>query len=148
MASTTSLGITRCCVVPDTSTIGDSPLTVTVSVTEPTFISTLIVAVNEPASSTPSRLTVLNPESENVTSYTPGRRSMMRYWPLPSVTTERVFSISAGLDTSTLTPGSTAPEESLTTPVTEPDRPWADAVDNRPTTATANNAAVRNARMQ
>src|SRR6185503_19620037 len=41
----------------------------------------------------------------------------MRYWPLPSVTTERAFSISAGLLASTVTPGSTAPDGSLTTPV-------------------------------
>src|SRR6476660_635495 len=40
----------------------------------------------------------------------------MRYWPEPSVTTERVFSISAGLAASTVTPGRTPPEESLTTP--------------------------------
>jgi hypothetical protein len=38
----------------------------------------------------------------------------MRYWPLPSVTTDRTFSISAGLDASTVTPGSTAPDASLT----------------------------------
>ena len=41
----------------------------------------------------------------------------MRYWPLPSVTAVRIFSISSGLDASTVTPGSTAPDESLTTPV-------------------------------
>ena len=40
----------------------------------------------------------------------------MRYWPDPSVTADRTFSISAGLDASTVTPGSTAPEVSLTTP--------------------------------
>src|SRR6185436_9789720 len=38
------------------------------------------------------------------------------YWPVSSVTTERTFSISAGLDASTVTPGSTAPDASLTTP--------------------------------
>jgi hypothetical protein len=32
------------------------------------------------------------------------------------VTTERVFSMSAGLDASTVTPGNTAAEESLTVP--------------------------------
>ena len=47
----------------------------------------------------------------------PGRRSTIRYWPVPSVTTERTFSISAGLAASTVTPGSTAPDASLTTPV-------------------------------
>src|SRR3954453_12792501 len=44
----------------------------------------------------------------------------MRYCPCPSVTTERTFSISAGLDASTVTPGSTAPEESLTRPAMAP----------------------------
>src|ERR1051325_5737457 len=42
---------------------------------------------------------------------------MIRYWPLPSVTAERVFSMSAGLDASTVTPGRIAPEASLTVPV-------------------------------
>ena len=41
------------------------------------------------------------------------------YWPVPSVTTVRVFSRSAGLDASTVTPGSTAPDASLTTPAIE-----------------------------
>src|SRR5580765_2371926 len=46
----------------------------------------------------------------------PGRRSTRRYAPLPSVTTDRVFSMRAGLAASTVTPGSTAPDESLTLP--------------------------------
>ena len=50
------------------STIGVSPVTVIVSASVPTFMSALIDAVNEPVSSTPSRFTVLNPVSENVTS--------------------------------------------------------------------------------
>src|SRR2546421_11664891 len=41
----------------------------------------------------------------------------MRYWPVASVTTDRTFSISAGLAASTFTPGRTPPELSLTTPV-------------------------------
>src|SRR5438046_908916 len=41
----------------------------------------------------------------------------MRYWPVPSVTTERTFSISTGLAASTVTPGRIAPDASLTTPV-------------------------------
>ena len=44
---------------------------------------------------------------------------MTLYWPVPSVTTVRVFSRSAGLDASTVTPGSTAPDASLTTPAIE-----------------------------
>ena len=108
--------ITRCFAELWTSTTGDSPATVTVSWTEPTFISTLTDAANNPLNSTPPRLTVLKPVTENVTWYTPGRRSAIRYWPAPSVTTDRLFSISVGLAASTVTPGSTAPEESRTTP--------------------------------
>ena len=50
-----------------TSTTGDSPVTVTVSSSAPTFISAATVSVTEPASSMPSRLTVLNPGSVKVT---------------------------------------------------------------------------------
>src|SRR4029453_1591449 len=50
----------------------------------------------------------------------PVGRLTMRYWPLPSVTTVRVFSINAGLEASTVAPGSTAPELSFTTPVIVP----------------------------
>src|SRR3954453_18119673 len=42
---------------------------------------------------------------------------MIWYCPDESVTVDRDFSISAGLDASTRTPGSTAPELSFTTPV-------------------------------
>jgi hypothetical protein len=48
----------------------------------------------------------------------PGRRFSIAYWPVPSVTAIRTFSISAGLAASTVTPGRTAPEASLTTPLT------------------------------
>src|SRR6187402_3682945 len=40
----------------------------------------------------------------------------MLYWPLPSVVTERTFSINTELAASTVTPGSTAPDASLTIP--------------------------------
>ncbi len=43
----------------------------------------------------------------------------MRYVPASSLTTVRTFSISTGLDASTVTPGSTPPDESLTTPAIE-----------------------------
>src|SRR5262249_32076240 len=69
------------------------------------------------ASSRPSRLNVLKPGSVNVTEYVPGRSSVIRYSPFSSVIVERTFSISAGLAASTVTPGSTAPDVSLTTPV-------------------------------
>jgi len=48
-----------------------------------------------------------------------GRRLMILYWPDPSLTTERTFSINAGLAASTVTPGSTPPDASLTTPAIE-----------------------------
>src|SRR5207249_4975965 len=59
----------------------------------------------------------------------PGRRSMILYWPSPSVTTLRVFSINAGLDASTVTPGSTAPDASLTMPAMEVGVCWAHDTD-------------------
>ena len=49
----------------------------------------------------------------------------MRYWPLPSVVAVRTFSMSAGLDASTVTPGSTAPDVSRTVPVMDA---WAKAL--------------------
>src|SRR5687767_4868631 len=50
---------------------------------------------------------------------------MIRYCPLPSVTTVRTFSINTGLVTSTVTPGSTAPDASRTTPAIDA---WAWAI--------------------
>ena len=41
----------------------------------------------------------------------------MRYCPVPSVTTDRTFSVKAELEASTDTPGSTAPDASFTVPV-------------------------------
>ena len=49
------------------STIGVSPVTVIVSARLPTRSSALTLAVNDPVSSMPSRLTVLKPVSANVT---------------------------------------------------------------------------------
>ena len=57
-----------CCVrALCTSTIGDSPVTVIVSSSAPTFRSAFTVATKLPDSSMPSRLTVVKPGSENVT---------------------------------------------------------------------------------
>src|SRR5689334_18497251 len=98
------------------STTGVSPVTVIVSETLPTFMSALMLTTPLPATSTSSRLTVEKPVSVNVTVYLPGSRSGMRYWPLASVTAVLVFSSSTELAASTVTPGSTPPDESLTTP--------------------------------
>src|SRR5712691_1206072 len=46
----------------------------------------------------------------------PGLRSAILYTPWASVTALRTFSINAGLDASTVTPGSTPPDTSLTVP--------------------------------
>src|SRR2546425_11947165 len=51
-----------------------------------------------------------------MTVYVPGRRSIILYCTSASVTTLRTFSMSAGLLASTITPGSTAPDVSRTTP--------------------------------
>src|SRR6266850_3490387 len=99
-----------------TSTRGDAPDTVTDSSNAPTFKSALTCAVKFVVNSMPSCLKVVNPGSVKVTEYVPGSRFTILYWPLPSVTAERVFSISAGLDASTVTPGRTPPDVSLTTP--------------------------------
>ena len=62
-----SLVSTVCRCALCTSTIGDSPVTVMVSSSAPTRRSAFTVAMNDPVSSMPSRLTVLKPGSVNVT---------------------------------------------------------------------------------
>ena len=52
-----------------TSTIGDSPVTTTVSCTAPIFSSALMLATNVPSSWMSSRRTVENPGRENVKLY-------------------------------------------------------------------------------
>src|SRR5580765_5189429 len=99
--------------------MGLSPETVMVSSRPPTFSSAFNVPTKSPCNSNPSRLTGLKPVSVNVTVYVPGLRSRMRYCPVPSVIDDRTFSISTELDASTVTPGRTAPDTSLTVPVIE-----------------------------
>src|SRR4029450_4838292 len=70
----------------------------------------------------------------------PGRRSMIRYCPEPSVTAVRDLSISAGLEASTVTPGNTAPDASRTVPVREA---CANTVAGRKETASAITHFVR-----
>ena len=59
------------------STSGVSPVTVIVSSTAPTCMSAFTVAVKPAVSTIPSRRKPVNPGSENVTVYVPGRRSTM-----------------------------------------------------------------------
>jgi hypothetical protein len=96
--------------------MGVSPLTVIVSATPPTVRLPSICAVKFPESSTPSRLMTLKPGRVKDTAYVPDGRLTILYRPLPSETAVRTFSISAGLDTSTVTPGRAAPDESWTVP--------------------------------
>ena len=67
MESSNRCGITCCDVADCTSTTGDPPVTVSVSVRSPTRISPLICAVKFAGRSIPSRLTVANPGSVNDT---------------------------------------------------------------------------------
>src|SRR6266850_1892246 len=60
-ASSRSRDRTCCCVALFTSTIGDAPVTVTVSSIAPTFRSAFTVAVKPAGSSMPARLTTLKP---------------------------------------------------------------------------------------
>src|SRR5207237_2146903 len=122
-----------------TSTTGDAPVTVTVSCTAPTLRSNGIVSVTEPVTSMPSRRIVANPGSDTVIEYVPGRRSTMRYRPALSVTADRTFTMSTGLDASTVTPGRTAPDVSFTVPVIVA---WANAAAGA-TTVHANTTAIR-----
>ena len=73
IASRTSRVITVRCAMPCMSTTGDSATTVTVSAMAPTRISALMAAVKSEVTSMPSRFTLLNPGSEKLTVYTPGR---------------------------------------------------------------------------
>src|SRR5665213_426549 len=103
------------------STSGARLVTSTVSSTAPTLRSALTVAANDPARAMPSRFSVLKPEREKVTVDTPPRNCSILNCPAPSVTTVRVFSIKAGLEASTVTPGMTAPDVSRTIPAIDAD---------------------------
>src|SRR5215471_1573593 len=65
--------------------------------------------------------------------------------PEPSLTALCVFSIRTGLDASTVTPGSTAPDTSLTTPLMEA---WANAAAGVRTNANKTSHRTLNARMK
>src|SRR5687768_5337824 len=89
-----------------TSTSGDSPETVIVSATAAADNSALIGAVNDARSTTQSTRTVCNPGNPHVNVLVPGRRSTTRYCPRASVTLDWTPPMSAGLEISTVTPGS------------------------------------------
>src|SRR3954468_21628489 len=122
-----------------TSTSGDSPVTTTVSWRAPTLSSALIVATKVPASVMSSRRTVLKPGSEKVRLYVPPRSWLIRYWPSASVVAVRTRSIRSGLAASTVTPGSTPPDASLTTPVLVA---WARATEGASTSNPTNTTQI------
>jgi hypothetical protein len=92
------------------------PCTTTCSCTRPTGSVAFTVAVNDVLSASRSRRTVWNPVSSKVTVYSPGRRSTTWYRPSADVTAVLTRSMSAGLEICTVTPGSAAPESSVTAP--------------------------------
>ncbi len=138
-ASSTSRERTCAFMFDWTSTTGEAPDTVTASSMAPTDMLALTVAVKFEGRSRPSRLNVWKPLSVKVTVYVPGRRSTILYCPWLSLTTERVFSMRAGLAASTVTPGRTAPELSFTTPAIAL---WACATPGSPTSAASANSAA------
>src|SRR5262245_9711840 len=119
-ASSTSREATICLRTFWVSTIGDAPLTVMVSSRAPTRMSAFTVAVKPDVSSTPSFLTVLKPGRLKVTIYVPGGRSTMLKRPSPSVVDVLTRSMRTELLASTMTPGRTAPDVSLTIPAMPP----------------------------
>src|SRR5258708_23614774 len=127
-----------------TSTTGEALTTVTVSSRAPTVISIGMVRVSVPVRTRPSRLMVAKPGNDTVIVYVPGRRSTMRYKPALSVTALRTFSMSTSLDASTVTPGRTAPDVSLTVPVIAP---WANTTVGAKIVHTNTTAIVTRARM-
>jgi hypothetical protein len=72
--------------------------------------------VGEIAALARDRVHVERVEDIDANDGSPGGRLTILYWPVESVMTVWTFSISAGLVASTVTPGKTAPDASLTTP--------------------------------
>ncbi len=115
--------------LPDRVSItGALPTTVTSSCCVPIGNFAFTLAVKPVLSAMRSWRTVLNPSSVKVTVYSPGRRSTTWYRPSTAVVVTFSRSISAGLVTATVTPGSVLPESSTTTPTMPPaDCAWESA---------------------
>src|SRR5262245_18221802 len=110
------------------SIIGDSPLTVIVSATVPTFSVMLRSMVVATDTSRPSSLYVLKPDSEVTSVYNPGASCPKRYSPFSFVTVVTGPDGSAGEVSVIVTPGNTAFDASLIDPIMLPVRIWACAV--------------------
>ena len=115
MASISARDKTSGCATFSTSTVASKASTVTVSPTEPTFISAS-TGTDTFAGTVTCCLTVLNPSRLKVITYRPGRTSTIVYRPDSLVVTMRDPSISASLAASTFTLGMTAPLLSFTIP--------------------------------
>ena len=109
-----------------TSITGLAPETVTVSSIDPTVIVPSTFAVKSETSSIPSRTNVLNPGNVNVTAIGASPQRLDRVQ-TRSVSDRGAHALrsSAGLATSTVTPGSTPPVSSVTLPAMAP--VWASA---------------------
>ena len=104
----------------DTLRVSRSPTSVTIPSVVPSCMAALTVAVKELVTSTSFTVTVLNSWIANVTTYVPDGNPTILYAPSGSVTTVRAFSMSTGLEASTLTPASPSPAGPLTTPAIAP----------------------------
>src|SRR6185369_13091587 len=92
------------------------------------------------------RSTVSNPSRAAATRYAPTATGSLRYEPSACVT-RSVAAFVASLTILTDAPGSTPPDESLTTPEMKPELPWArpgEDVRRRRAAATTNERSERN----
>src|SRR6185295_14188063 len=102
-----------------TSTVGDEPLTVTVSCSDASFISASTVIVWRTGTTMPSRIIGAKPASSNLSVYVPELTAGKRYKPLALVVAVGL-PMTAGPDSVTVTPGSTPPWSSVTFPTSSP----------------------------
>src|SRR5579862_7126777 len=106
-------------VVDVVSSTGAAALTTISALTAAGFIVTSSDVSFPSEMTTPRRTSGAIPSSRKLTTYSPGGRMAKRYVPSRSASAVRVPCI-AGLFTSTLTPGSEAPDESVIFPVRLP----------------------------
>ena len=101
-----------------TSTIGDSAVTVTFSLTLASCIENSTLFIEPSLTSTSATFAGLKPARLALTSYVPGSTDGNRKFPVSLLVVDSTPLL--GLFASTVTPGRTAPEESLTTPSIDP----------------------------
>ena len=101
------------------STTGAAPVTVTVSATAASSNAASMRIARLPSTMTPSRTSVRNPGSSNVTSYEPRPSARKRYEPSTRVTAN-CGAISASPASVTVAPGTASPWASATVPSIDP----------------------------